>query len=72
MPKMHPDLETDLDARAFADLATELERARVKFPSAGNHMLAALVEEVGELAEALMQNGNNGAGHADVRNGGDT
>lgn len=35
-------------------LAAELCRARAKFPG-NRHMLAALTEEVGELAQALLQ-----------------
>jgi len=36
-------------------LADEIERARNKFPS-NQHLLAALVEEVGELAKAFLEN----------------
>ena len=35
-------------------LAAEISRARAKFPG-NRHMLAALTEEVGELAQALLQ-----------------
>lgn len=43
--------------KALDDLATEILRARDKFP--GNaHLLAALTEEVGELATELLQRGN--------------
>lgn len=38
----------------MADIAAELERARTKFPGA-NATFAALVEEVGELGKALME-----------------
>jgi hypothetical protein len=35
-------------------IAAEVTRARLKFPG-NRHMLAALTEEVGELAQALLQ-----------------
>lgn len=38
----------------MGDLAEEICRAREKFPK-NAHMLAALVEEVGELAKALLE-----------------
>ena len=37
----------------WADIEAELNRARSKFPN-NEHMLAALTEEVGELAQALL------------------
>ena len=41
-------------AVTLGDISAEVVRARTKFPN--NHkMLAALVEEVGELAKALLQ-----------------
>ena len=46
-------------------VADEVAKAREKFPSSA-HNLAALIEEKGELVEALMANGNTGDGHADV------
>lgn len=36
----------------------EVARARAKFPN-NAHLLAALVEEVGELAKALLEGGNS-------------
>lgn len=39
----------------IVDLNRELERARAKFPGNKN-LLPALMEEVGELATALMEN----------------
>lgn len=39
---------------SVADLERELAHARTKFPS-NEHLLAALVEEVGELAKALLE-----------------
>lgn len=36
------------------DINTELERARAKFPR-NRHLLTALMEEVGKLAKALLQ-----------------
>lgn len=48
---------------AFCDIRAELANARSKFPNA-EHTLAALVEEVGEAAQALLklhyENGNHG------------
>jgi hypothetical protein len=41
-------------AATVADLCAEVERARRKFPG-NRHLLAALVEEVGELAQAYLQ-----------------
>lgn len=39
---------------SLLDVRREVERARSKFP--GNHkLLAALMEEVGELAQAMLQ-----------------
>ena len=38
----------------FIDANTELERARVKFPSS-NLCFSALIEEVGELAQAMLK-----------------
>ncbi|MDH5757862.1 MAG: hypothetical protein OEZ55_14480 [Nitrospinota bacterium] len=42
------------EAKFISDVLTELERARVNFPS-NRHMNAALVEEVGELSRALLE-----------------
>ena len=36
------------------DLLAEVSRARARFPAASNPTLAALTEEVGELAKALL------------------
>jgi hypothetical protein len=44
----------------------ELKRARMKFPGR-NMNFAALVEEVGEVARSLMNNGTDEKGHANVR-----
>lgn len=41
------------DFDLFADVQVELSSARSKFPG-NEHMLAALTEEVGELAQALI------------------
>jgi hypothetical protein len=40
--------------KTIEKLSAEIELARAKFPN-NEHMLAALVEEVGELAQALLQ-----------------
>jgi hypothetical protein len=50
---------SDLEARAakpvtMDDISAEVERARAKFPG-NKHLLAALFEEGGELAAALLQ-----------------
>jgi len=37
-----------------ANLQSEVARARSKFPN-NHHLLAALMEEVGELAQAMLQ-----------------
>lgn len=42
----------------MAALVNEILRAKQKFPS-GRQLLPALVEEVGELARALLQEGNS-------------
>lgn len=39
---------------AIHDLKSEIDRAVTKFPS-NKHLLAALMEEVGELAKALLE-----------------
>lgn len=46
--RLHPAATT------IADLRAEVVRARRKFPG-NRHLLAALVEEVGELAQAYLQ-----------------
>ncbi len=51
-----------LRAESLHDLNCEVARARRKFPS-NRHMLAALTEEVGETARALME----GEGRARIR-----
>lgn len=43
--------------QAGEELSAEMRRARGKFPSA-THLVAALMEECGELARELLQNGN--------------
>lgn len=45
---------TSKDGLVFAMIRGELEGARKAFPGS-THMLAALVEEVGELAQALIE-----------------
>jgi hypothetical protein len=49
----------------MGDLAEEVGRARAKFPQ-NRHMLAALVEEVGELAKALLEGELNEAIRAEA------
>lgn len=44
----------NLTQNAFDDLSTELRRARREWPDNG-HLLAALMEEVGELSQAMLQ-----------------
>ena len=46
------------DITAFEALRAEMSRGRAKFPT-NRKLLAALVEEVGELARALLQEGNS-------------
>ena len=46
--------------QAMLDVDTELQRARKLHPG-NEHMLAALMEEVGELAKALLEGGNGKA-----------
>ncbi len=46
-----------IDKTAIENLALEMARARGKFPG-NRHLLAALMEECGELAKELLQNGN--------------
>lgn len=48
IPDMGPEFDT------LRDVMAEVERARAKFPEP-KHLLAALTEEVGELAQAFMQ-----------------
>lgn len=44
-----------VEERGFlADVSDEVNKARAKFPR-GRHLLAALMEEVGELANALLE-----------------
>jgi NTP pyrophosphatase (non-canonical NTP hydrolase) len=47
-------IQEDLDNHFISELRRELERARTKFPSA-NFSTLALVEEVGELAQAVLK-----------------
>ncbi len=52
--------------RFLADVLTEVNRARAKFPG-NKHLLAALMEEVGELANALLEEEyGEGVSSADV------
>jgi hypothetical protein len=44
-----------IDPETVSHVCLEVKRAREKFPS-NRHLLAALTEEVGELAEALLDN----------------
>jgi len=50
------DLETrmELEARFYLDVSVELVRARNKFPE-GRHRLAAMMEEFGEVANAILE-----------------
>ena len=50
------DLETriELETQFYLDVSVEIVRARKKFPE-GRHLLAALFEEVGETANALLE-----------------
>jgi len=59
-------VRTYMAATAFAviDLDAELARARAKFPAA-EHSYAALLEDLGELANALLE---HKYGHAPARN----
>lgn len=41
-------------ADIFTEIRDEVERARAKFPGRG-HLTAALMEEVGEVAKALLE-----------------
>lgn len=43
------------DSAFRSDLGAELVAARTKFPGPANPNLAALTEEVGELAQAILQ-----------------
>lgn len=52
--------ETELEIatkHTLAEVGSEASRARAKFPD-NNLLLAALVEEVGELAKAIIEGGN--------------
>jgi hypothetical protein len=51
--------------RMVRDIRSEVERARAKFPS-NQHMLAALTEEVGEFAQALIDHSREKKSAADV------
>jgi len=42
---------------ALVEVSSEVNRARNKFPT-NLHLLAALMEEVGELAKELLEHGN--------------
>lgn len=42
----------------MGDVAGEVRRAREKFPN-NDHMMAALMEEVGELSKAFLENEGN-------------
>lgn len=43
-----------LETGSLTDLGEEVKRARAKFPN-NRHLLAALTEELGELAQAFLQ-----------------
>jgi NTP pyrophosphatase (non-canonical NTP hydrolase) len=47
-----------LKTESVSELRAEIARARAKFPNNRN-LLAALMEEAGELARALLQEGNS-------------
>lgn len=49
-----------VDGQIISMVRGELDAARGKFPGS-THMLAALMEEVGELAQALMQHDTDGS-----------
>lgn len=53
------------DDEAFVALRLELARARRKFPIS-EHLLPALMEEVGELAQSLLQRGNDSHTYAEA------
>jgi len=44
----------DQEAQFYIEVSSELIRARYKFPE-GKHLLAALFEEAGEVANALLE-----------------
>ena len=46
-----------LRTSSLAELEAEVERARRKFPG-NRHLLAALTEELGEVANAILEHGN--------------
>lgn len=46
-------------------ISYEIDRAQKKFPS-GRNLLAALMEECGELARELLQNGNTDHARAEA------
>ncbi len=50
--------ENEVRQSTFSALDAEIERARRKFPGA-NQNFTALIEEVGELAQALLQSNGN-------------
>lgn len=52
-----PQKTQAMTAGAMIDLRAELARARAKFPR-GEHLVPALMEEIGELARELLQKGN--------------
>lgn len=54
-----------LSDREIADLQDEVKRGRAKFPN-GTNLLPALMEEVGELARALLQDGNGRLAHEEA------
>ncbi len=51
---MNDQLGAPPQAATIVDVAAEVSRARTKFPG-GKLLLPALMEEVGELAQALLQ-----------------
>ncbi|HUW44349.1 MAG TPA: hypothetical protein VMW50_01010 [Dehalococcoidia bacterium] len=60
---VNPDLAayermTSIDGLVFMMIRDELKAARTAFPGA-THMLCALMEEVGELSQALMEHDRN-------------
>lgn len=54
-----------MNAETATMIRAEIQRARAKF-SSPEHLLAALVEEVGELAQALLESGNSGRSRAEA------
>jgi NTP pyrophosphatase (non-canonical NTP hydrolase) len=50
-------MKRPIGEQAIDDLSDEIMRARNKFPN-NDRLFLALIEEVGELAKAILENGN--------------